>query len=156
MNEKVRALCVVGLVGVGFSPATVYAQSTPPSSTSSRTDVTVFGVSHSTTRASVGWSVAHFWKPEVGFESEVTHGADVLTGGASLIWALPNARRLTPFLAGGAGFERQELDSESRTRVALTFGGGASVTAHQRLAIRGDVRWINQRWRLGSGVSVSF
>lgn len=112
MKKVIWVLCVGVLAGMGLVPTTVCAQPqpAPPSSTYSRTDVTVFAVSRSTTRATLGWSVAHFWRPEAGLESEVTHGDDVLTVGASL---------------------RQEFDTHSRIRLALTFGGGASVTVRQ-------------------------
>jgi hypothetical protein len=35
-------------------------------------------------------------------------------------------------------------------------GGGLTIRLTDRMAIRGDVRWTNQRWRVGNGVSVRF
>ena len=155
---------VLVLTGV-LSAVPVHAQAPAPGGgVDPVIEATVFAVPRSSTHASVGGGVAYFWTPRIGVEGEVTLGDAIRTGAASLIYALPSAWRLTPFVSAGMGFEKQDfvdlstihITRRSPTRLATSLGGGLTIRVTGRMAIRSDLRWTNQRWRVGNGVSVRF
>jgi opacity protein-like surface antigen len=167
MSKKNLLLLVLVVTGTLSRTAPVWAQTTQGerSPFDARIEATIFAVPRSSTLARLGGSMTFFWTPRLGVEAEMTYGRDFLTSAGNLIWTLPSGGRLAPFVAGGVGLERQDFVdvmyagdtvTQSRTRLAMTFGGGITVRIHNRVAIRGDVRWTNQRWRVGNGVSFRF
>ncbi len=154
-------VCVLG--GIVSSAAPVWGQTTvrERAPLDARVETTIFTVPRSSTSAQVGGSVTFLCNQRFGVEAEVVQGQDMLTSTVSLIFAVPTGGRLTPFLAGGVGLENRDFvhagsSPDSRTRFVTNLGGGLAVRIHDRIAIRGDARWINQGWRIGNGVTFRF
>ena len=168
MATRQNLLLIACVLGGSVSSATpVWGQTTVTERAplNTRVEVTIFAVPRSSTTARLGGSVAFLCTHRFGVEAEVVHGQDVLTSAVSLIWAVPTGGRLTPFLAGGVGLENRNFAdaisprgtvTPSRSRLATNLGGGLTVRLRDRVAIRGDVRWFNQSWRIGNGVTIRF
>jgi hypothetical protein len=87
----------------------------------------------------------------------------------SLLFDLPQIGRVTPYLAGGVGFEQfgfaetspaGNFVAQAGTAVTVNAGGGVRIRADENWGIRTDARWSNgvgrgapERLRLYNGVT---
>jgi opacity protein-like surface antigen len=127
--------------------------------------ITPFVVLDSHRDSRIGGAVAVRWKPRLSIEGETDYGEDILTTTAGLVWRTVSLGRLALYLAGGGGLQRREFSSpvassgaisHSRHRFVTSVGGGADVAINSTWAVRGDIRWFNDDWRLASGVTLNF
>lgn len=123
--------------------------------------------------STVGAAIAFAWTQNLNVEAEVGYRRDeinALSSNVSLLYDLPRFRRVTPYLAGGAGLEQYGtafevptfgLVRQSRTAFTLNAGGGVKVPVSDRFDFRTDARWFNgvgkfspEHWRIYNGVTL--
>jgi opacity protein-like surface antigen len=117
---------------------------------------------------SVRWSVA----PKLSIELDTALREAEVTGlnsSVSLVYDLPSIGRLTPYVAGGVGFEQygavvespvQGLVTVKKTTFTVNAGGGIRMPIDDKWGVRTDARWSNgigmqapERWRVYNGVT---
>jgi hypothetical protein len=117
-----------------------------------------------------GASIAFPLATWVQLEAEASVGTDAARSGLSLVVNVGRLGAVTPYLAGGAGVQRDEVDAgalaepwsrpRKKTEFAVGIGGGASVRISPRWDYRVDFRWYNPKaewpesWRAYSGLSL--
>jgi opacity protein-like surface antigen len=103
---------------------------------------------------------------ELGYRSAEVHA---LSAHLSALYDLPRWRRITPYLAAGAGLEQygialeqpdRTLATQARTAFSINAGGGVKVPVTNDWGLRTDARWFNglgkqasEHWRVYNGVS---
>jgi OmpA-like transmembrane domain len=94
---------------------------------------------------------------------------NALSAHLSALYDLPQWRRITPYLAAGAGLEQYgtalkqpdgTLATQARTAFSINAGGGVKVPVNDDWGLRTDARWFNglgkqasEHWRVYNGVS---
>jgi hypothetical protein len=162
-DSRVIALAIV--LSVVFVPvlAAESDKATDEDYTSSNVPLvhlTPFVVLDSSLGSRVGGAVAMRWKRRVSVEVDTDYGSDVLTSTGGLVWRTASIGRLAFHLVGGGGLERRAFsspvksDAGSRYRLGTAVGAGADVSLNSKWAVRADVRWFNDEWRLASGVTL--
>ncbi len=163
-DSRVFVLAVV--LSVTFVPVvTAQSDDIPGEEYASRkvpvVQVTPFVVLGSGLGSRVGGAVVMRWKPRVNVEFGTDYGSDVLTSTAGLVWRTVSIGRVGVYLVGGGGLERRGFSSRvgsstgSRYRLGTAVGAGADVWVNSKWAVRADVRWFNDEWRLASGVTLA-
>ena len=96
-----------------------------------------------------GLEVEATWVPSVFTGHQLVDSSRVLTGGASLVLAVPrNVWRIRPYAVLGVGLVRSTSSDAanllpiSSTQPGFHLGGGIWVPVAQRVALRGDVRFL--------------
>jgi hypothetical protein len=93
-----------------------------------------------------------------------------LSSSANLLYALPQIRRTTPYLAGGVGLAEYgapiigpngaPIATQPMVRFVVNAGGGLKVPVDDSWGMRTDARWYksfgrhgSEHWRVSHGVS---
>jgi opacity protein-like surface antigen len=111
------------------------------------------------------------WTGQLSVEMEASLGTDAARSSVNLLYDMPRLGRFTPYLAGGIGVQRDEIDSNlasvdfnrpKTTEFAVNVGAGATISIGDRWSYRADFRWYNpdnewpESWRVFSGVTLAF
>jgi hypothetical protein len=137
-------------------------------------EVTPFVALGSQGASSIGTFVTFPLTPNVSIETELGYrrgegDINALSSSANLLYALPRAGRVIPYLAAGAGLMQYgaplflpdgSIGTQSRITVAVNAGGGLKVPVDETWGMRTDVRWFkgfgrqaSEHWRVAHGVS---
>ena len=89
---------------------------------------------------------------------------------ANLLYGLPRARWIAPYIASGIGMEQYETPRsipelgavviDKNIGLSLSLGAGVKVPLTERWGLRSDVRWLNpwgktpEGWRIYNGVTL--
>jgi len=162
---------VVGACAV-LAATSVRAQDAA-SDSSSRTavEITPYVLLGSNSSSGVGASVRWPLVSQLSAELDTSYRRGeigALNLNLSLLFDLPQAGRVIPYLAGGVGLEQYgtaevvggSVVPMERTAFEVNAGGGIRVRADQNWGVRSDARWFNgigatapERWRLYNGVT---
>lgn len=153
-------------------PAFAQAQDNNGPSPSAPVQITPFVSIGSNSSSGVGASVRWYVAPKLSVEVETAlREAEVtgLTSSISLLYDLPSIGRVTPYVAGGVGFEQYGTVAESpfqglitlkKTAFTVNAGGGVRVPIDEKWGYGADARWSNgigreapERWRVFNGVT---
>jgi len=118
--------------------------------------------------AAVRWPLASRFSAELETSyRRVEIGA--LSFNLSLLYDLPKAGPLVPYVAGGVGLDQYgtpealegKVLSRGRTAFSVNAGGGLRVDTEKNWGVRTDARWFKdigkmapERWRLYNGVTL--
>lgn len=160
--------CVVACaLAVAATPALAQqtAEVDPRASSAPAVEITPFVSLGSPTSSRVGAAVAVPVTDDLSVEAEMgyRHGEgdiNALSSSVSVLFALPRAGRVAPYVAAGAGLEefgtpvpgpgRGDLFTQKKLAFAVNAGGGVKVPVDDQWSLRTDARWYKQLSRLGS------
>ena len=156
-----------------FSATSAHAQNGAPQSGSfSAAQVTPYVFLGSNASSGVGAAVR--WPLPASFSVELDTsyrrgGVAALTSSLNMLFHFSDIGRVTPYAAGGVGFDQYAyaerfgtgpMVANAATALAANAGGGVHIRASKRWGMRADARWSNgfgarapERLRLYTGVT---
>ncbi len=153
-------------------PHLAYAQDLRGEAATRPVEITPYVSIGSLASSGVGTSVRWSLAPKLSIELDTALRQAEVTGlssSVSLLYDLPSIGRVTPYVAGGAGFEQYGtvvelplygLATVKKTALTVNAGGGIRVPIADEWGFRSDARWSNgigrdapERWRLYNGVT---
>lgn len=174
MNSTTLSCVVLGLLaltvptpGSAQTPATA---DTPPAAP--RVSATPFVSMGSDFASRIGASIAFDVTPAAAIETEVgyrRHETSAWHASVNLLYELPAARRIRPYLAAGVGLEQFDVPlqvpvfgviRQAKVGMSTSVGGGVKVSISDGWDYRTDARWLNpwgtspEGWRIYQGVSI--
>jgi hypothetical protein len=162
-------LVTAWLLAVAVSPATAQTDQ-PPADGRRSFNLTPFVAMGDDLAPGAGASIAYPLANWVHLEAEASLDTNAARSGLSLVVNLARFGGVTPYLAGGAGVQRDEVDdggsgdpwlrTRKKTEFAVGIGGGATMRIGPRWDYRVDFRWYNPKaewpesWRVYNGLSL--
>ena len=154
------------------TPARAQAAQETREATSRAAEVTPFVSLGSDTSTGVGAAVR--WPLASRFSAELETSYRRVEIGAlsfnlSLLYDLPKAGPVVPYVAGGVGLDQYgtpevlegKVVSRGRTAFSVNAGGGLRVHTEKNWGVRTDARWFKdlgkmapERWRLYNGLTL--
>lgn len=136
-------------------------------------EVTPFVSMGSPTSSRVGGAVAVPLTKNLSLETELGYrrgegDIDALSSSVSVLYALPDAGRVLPYVAAGVGLEEfgtpvvlpSGIFTQSKLAFAVNAGGGIKVPVDDTWSLRSDARWYkalgrngSEHWRLYQGAT---
>lgn len=148
------------------SPALAQAEAgSEPPRVMSAVEITPYISMGSPTSPRVGAAISVPLTPNLSLETEVGYrkgegDIDALSSTVSMLYSLPRAGVLAPYVAAGVGLEeygtpvpipgRAEPFTQSKLAFAVNAGGGVKVPVTDKWGVRSDARWFKALGRHGS------
>ena len=165
--DKFAVLALVAFT-IGASPVTAQ-EAAPP------IEVTPYVALGSAAASPVGVAVTFPVTSMLSVEMDVAYRRgegriNALSSSASLLYALPRAGQLAPYIAGGIGLSQygapvffsngRPIGTEPRVAMMVTAGGGLKMPMNEKLDLRTDARWFksfglqgSEQFRVAQGIS---
>jgi opacity protein-like surface antigen len=164
------ALALFGALAVSATASSAQTTdriSEPPAP--KRVDVTPFVAMGDDLAPGMGAAFTFAWTRTLSVEAEASLGTDAGRTSLSLLYTMPKLGRFAPYVAGGAGFQRDELETytgvsfatRKKAELAVNIGAGVTIPVSDRWAWRADFRWYNPKaewpesWRVYNGLTVA-
>ena len=177
MTKRVVSIRLPLALALAMAAMPAFAQDTKEQTTASPSgsavEITPFVSMGSVGSSQIGAAVRFGWTRSISFEMETGYRRDeigALSAHLSVLYELPNVKRLKPYLAVGFGLEQYGeashmptlgLVTQRQITFAVNAGGGLEIPVSDRWGVRSDARWFNaldtfgpEHWRVFNGVTI--